>query len=105
MINKYIVSGFFLFLLGQAMIWYQTNSQFFNSQCLEIDIYEEYGIFEDGQFLALPEPLKEREGQFEVVYTNPLSKMQLSEAALGVERTIQSLLPLAPSCFLERGEN
>ena len=31
MINKYIVSGFLLFLLGQAMIWYQTNSQFFSS--------------------------------------------------------------------------
>jgi len=33
--NKAIVTGFFLFLLGQGMIWYQTNSQFFNQWCRE----------------------------------------------------------------------
>ena len=33
--NKAIVTGFFLFLLGQGMIWYQTNSQFFNQWCKE----------------------------------------------------------------------
>ena len=33
--NKAIVTGFFLFLIGQAMIWYQTNSQFFNTWAKE----------------------------------------------------------------------
>ena len=33
--NKAIATGFLLFLLGQAMIWYQTNSQFFNQWCKE----------------------------------------------------------------------
>ncbi len=28
--NKNILIGFLLFTLGQAIIWYQTNSQFFN---------------------------------------------------------------------------
>ena len=62
----------------------------------EIGIFDEgYGIFEDGQYLELPPSLKEAGGQFEVEYTNPLSKMQKSEEALGVERTIQAMLPLA----------
>jgi len=33
--NRAIVTGFFLFLLGQGMIWYQTNSQFFNTWAKE----------------------------------------------------------------------
>lgn len=33
--NRFIVSGFVLFLVGQAMIWYQTNSQFFNTWAKE----------------------------------------------------------------------
>jgi len=28
--NKNIILGFLLFILGQAIIWYQTNSQFFS---------------------------------------------------------------------------
>ena len=61
----------------------------------EIDIYERYGIFEDGGFLQLPDAVKSVGGEFSVKYTNPLSRMQLAEQAVGVERTIQSLLPLA----------
>lgn len=61
----------------------------------EIDIYESYGIFEDGKPLALPESVKAMQGEFNIKYTNPLSRMQLSDEALGVERTVQSLLPLA----------
>jgi hypothetical protein len=61
----------------------------------EIAIYEEYGIFEDGQFLELPDAMKEQGGAFDIVYTNPLSRMMRSEEALGAERTIQSLLPMA----------
>lgn len=33
--NRFIVTGFFMFLLGQALIWYQTNSQFFNTWAKE----------------------------------------------------------------------
>mgnify|MGYP006889505922 CR=1 FL=1 len=33
--NRAIVIGFFMFLLGQGMIWYQTNSQFFNTWAKE----------------------------------------------------------------------
>lgn len=29
------MTGFLLFLLGQGMIWYQTNSQFFSQWCRE----------------------------------------------------------------------
>lgn len=62
----------------------------------EINIYDEgYGVFEDGNPLALPDVLKQAGGVFEIKYTNPLSKMQMAEEALGVERTVQSLLPLA----------
>jgi hypothetical protein len=61
----------------------------------EISIYEDYGIFEDGSPLALPQALKKMGGEFNVVYTNPLSKMQRSEEALSTERTVQALLPLA----------
>lgn len=33
--NRAIVTGFMLFFVGQAMIWYQTNSQFFNTWAKE----------------------------------------------------------------------
>ena len=33
--NKNILIGFALFFLGQALIWYQTNSQFFNDWAKE----------------------------------------------------------------------
>lgn len=33
--NKAILTGFCLFFVGQAMIWYQTNSQFFNAWARE----------------------------------------------------------------------
>jgi len=33
--NRAIMTGFLLFLLGQGMIWYQTNSQFFSQWCRE----------------------------------------------------------------------
>ena len=33
--NRFIVNGFLLFLVGQGMIWYQTNSQFFNTWAKE----------------------------------------------------------------------
>lgn len=61
----------------------------------EISIYEDYGLFEDGSPLALPDALKELGGEFNIEYTNPLSKMQRSEEALSTERTVQALLPLA----------
>ena len=61
----------------------------------EISIYESYGIFEDGHKLELPQSVKDQDGEFEIKYTNPLSRMQLSDQALGVERTVQSLIPIA----------
>jgi hypothetical protein len=60
----------------------------------EIDIYESYGVFEDDGPLAMPQGVKDMGGEYEVIYTNPLSRMQKSEEALGTERTLQSLLPL-----------
>lgn len=33
--NRAILTGFMLFFVGQAMIWYQTNSQFFNTWAKE----------------------------------------------------------------------
>ncbi|TXH10040.1 MAG: hypothetical protein E6R04_06310 [Spirochaetes bacterium] len=61
----------------------------------EVSIYEDYGLFEDGAPLALPRAMKNVGGEFGVVYTNPLSKMQKSEEGLATERTVQALLPLA----------
>lgn len=61
----------------------------------EVGIYEDYGLFEDGQALELPDAIKDMGGDFDIVYTNPLSRMQISEQALGTERTIQAMLPLA----------
>lgn len=61
----------------------------------EVSIYESYGIFEDEAPLQLPDAVKQMGGDFDIVYTNPLMRMQISERALGTERTVQSLLPLA----------
>lgn len=61
----------------------------------ETSIYEDYGIFEDGQELELPPALKETGGAFGVEYTSPLAKAQRAEEALATERTVQSMLPLA----------
>ena len=32
---KHILAGFFLFFLGQLLIWFQTNSQFLSQWCKE----------------------------------------------------------------------
>jgi len=61
----------------------------------EISIYEQYGMFEDGAPLAMPDAVKSQEGRFDIVYTNPLSRMMMAEESLGAERTVQALLPLA----------
>ncbi len=61
----------------------------------ETSIYEEYGIFEDGQPLELPPALKESGGAFGIEYTSPLAKAQRAEEALATERTVQAMLPLA----------
>lgn len=61
----------------------------------EISIYETYGIFEDGQMLEVPEAVKSVDGAFNIKYTNPLSRMQLADEALGVERTVQTLVSVA----------
>lgn len=61
----------------------------------EISIYEGYGIFEDGSLLPMPKALKDAGGIFEIEFTAPANQMMKSEEALSVERTIQSLLPLA----------
>lgn len=61
----------------------------------EIAIWETYGTFEDGGLLELPQAMKELGGEFEIKYTNPLARMMQSEEALGAERTVQSLIPLA----------
>ena len=68
----------------------------------EVSIYEDYGLFEDGSPLALPDALKELGGEFNIEYTNPLSKMQRSEEALSTERTVQALLPFAELGALDR---
>lgn len=61
----------------------------------EVDLYGSYGLFEDGQFLQMPESVKELNGIFDIEFTNPLARMQRSEDALAAEKTLQSLLPLA----------
>lgn len=61
----------------------------------EIDIWGSYGVFEDGQILELPQSMKDAGGEFEVKYTNPLSRMQLADEALGVQRTVESLVAVA----------
>jgi hypothetical protein len=61
----------------------------------EIRLYEDYGIFEDDGILPMPDSVKEFGGEFEIKYTNPITKMQQTEEALATDRTIQSLLPLA----------
>lgn len=68
----------------------------------EISLYEDYGIFEDDGFLAMPESVKEYGGEVDVYYTNPLSQMQMSQRALAMEKTVQSLLPFAEMGSLSR---
>lgn len=68
----------------------------------EMDIYGEYGVFEDGGILEMPDALKELDGEFDIKFTNPITRMQQSEEALGTERTIQSLLPFAELGALDR---
>lgn len=61
----------------------------------EMDIYGSYGVFRDGQLLEMPESVKDVGGEYNVVYTNMLSRMQQTQEALGAQRVIQALLPLA----------
>lgn len=61
----------------------------------EISIYESYGIFEDDEILEMPESIKEREGEFEIEFTNPLTRMMGAEDGLATERTVQAMLPMA----------
>lgn len=68
----------------------------------EIQIYDKYGVFEDGAILQMPESVKEHGGIIDIEYTNPLSKMQKSEDALNTERTMQALLPFAELGVLDR---
>lgn len=68
----------------------------------EISIYEDYGIFEDGQFLQVPDSLKDRGANFDVNFTNPITIMQRTEDALNTQNTVQALLPFAELGVLER---
>ena len=61
----------------------------------EIAYYEDYGVFEDGNILAMPQSIKEQGGAFSIRYTSPLAKMARAEDALSTERLLQSMLPLA----------
>ena len=61
----------------------------------ELTLYEDYGIFEDDGFLAMPESVKEAGGRVEVDYINPLVQMQQAGEGSATERTIQSLVPIA----------
>lgn len=61
----------------------------------EIALYEDYGVFEDGGILEMPDSVKEYGGSINIRYTNPLSIMQKSSEAAGTTRTIQSLIPVA----------
>ena len=45
--------------------------------------------------MALPESMKKTGGKFEVKYTNPLSKMQMADEAMGVQNTVNALIPIA----------
>lgn len=62
---------------------------------IEMSIYEDYGIFGDGEYLEMPRIMKEYDGEYQIEFTSPLARMQKGEEALATERTIQSLLPLA----------
>jgi len=68
----------------------------------EIGIYEDYGVFEDDGILPMPEAVKSMGGEFEVEYTNPLTKMQNAEDALSTERVVQSLLPFSELGVLDK---
>lgn len=59
----------------------------------EMSILEGYGLFEDGNVLAMPDIIKELDGQYFVEYTSPLSRMQKTEEALGTQRVVESALP------------
>lgn len=61
----------------------------------EISIYEDYGVFEDDGLLPVPDAVKGLGVEFEIEYTNPLSRMMKAEDAVATTRTVQDLLPLA----------
>jgi len=61
----------------------------------ELDIFTEYGVFEEGAILEMPESIRDDGGIVSVDFSNPLSLMQKSNEALGAEKTIQSLLPIS----------
>jgi hypothetical protein len=48
-----------------------------------------------GMLPPMPEELIEAEGEFEIEYDSPLSRAQRSEEALGIQRTIELVSPLA----------
>ena len=55
----------------------------------EIDIASFAGLLPE-----MPDSLKEAEGEFEIRYTSPLSKLQKTETALSAKMTLESVLPL-----------
>jgi hypothetical protein len=65
----------------------------------EISILDAHGYFTDEGPLPMPQIIKDAKENSEddimVEYSSPLSRMQKTEEALGTERTIQSLIPLA----------
>lgn len=56
----------------------------------ELDI-----LFQHGQMPQMPEVMLEAQGEYEVVYENPLARMQRAEELVGVQRTMELLAPFA----------
>jgi len=70
----------------------------------EISILSDYGYFLDNGPLPMPDVIKKAGGEFEIEYTSPLSKMQKSEEALAVQRTLEAAIPMAqidPNIFMK----
>lgn len=61
----------------------------------EIGILDSYGVFEDDGMLPMPKVLKDAGGIFDITFSAPANQLQRAEEALSVERTVQSLIPIA----------
>ncbi len=66
------------------------------SMTLGVQIEREVALLlENGKLPDMPQKIIDNQGKYEVVYNSPLNLMQRSDELMGVQKTLEALIPLA----------